>query len=120
MARVLIVEDSVFQRTILKRIVQQSGHEAVEAASGREALRKIDELQPDLIFLDLLMPDINGFQVLQVLDSKFVKTPVVVVTADVQETTRQKCQEHGVVELVNKPVNDEKMFEVLNNHLGSR
>ncbi|WP_291323818.1 response regulator [Desulfonatronospira sp.] len=119
MARVLIVEDSVFQRTILKRIVQQTGHETVEAASGREALRKIDELQPDLIFLDLLMPDINGFQVLQVLVSKFIKTPVVVVTADVQETTREKCRELGVKEIVNKPVSDEKLVKVIDKYLGS-
>ncbi|MFO7728040.1 MAG: response regulator [Desulfonatronovibrio sp.] len=119
MARVIIIEDSVFQRTIIKRIVLEAGHEVLEAESGKEGLRKIEDYQPDLIFLDLLMPDIDGFQVLKVLKSKHNKTPVVVITADVQETTRQQCMEDGARVLVNKPVDDLKLSGIINNILGS-
>ncbi|WP_045214758.1 response regulator [Desulfonatronovibrio magnus] len=119
MAKILIVEDSAFQRTIIKRIVSNAGHEVMEADSGREALRLIEAKQPDLVFLDLLMPDINGFQVLKVLKSKHSTVPVVVVTADVQETTRQRCEEDGVRQIVYKPVDENKISSVLKSVLGS-
>lgn len=120
MARILIVEDSAFQRTIIKRILGKTEHEADEAVSGREALRKIDENKPDLIFLDLLMPDIDGFQVLKVLQSKHIRIPIVVITADVQDTTREQCLELGVKKIVYKPVDQEKIAHALAEVLDSQ
>lgn len=113
MAKVLIVEDSGFQRTIIKRIVTRFGHETIEAKTGREALRQIEDEQPDIILLDMLMPDIDGFQVLKVLKSKHLQTPVIVITADVQETTRQRCEESGVRDILYKPVDEDKLSSAL-------
>ncbi len=113
MSQILITEDSGFQRTILKRILQNAGYTPMEAISGREALRKIEEHQPRLILLDLLMPDIDGFQVLKVLKSKHNTIPVVVVTADVQDTTRDECLNLGVAQVLNKPVDEHKLLEVI-------
>lgn len=120
MARILIVEDSAFQRTIIKRILSKAGHDYAEAKSGREALREIDENKPDLIFLDLLMPDIDGFQVLKVMQSKHIRIPVVVITADVQDTTREKCFEYGVKKIVYKPVDEKKIADALAEVLDSQ
>ncbi|MFP4108275.1 MAG: response regulator [Desulfonatronovibrio sp.] len=114
MSRVIIIEDSVFQRSIIKKIVQEAGHEVLEAESGKEGLRKIEDYHPDLILLDLLMPDIDGFQVLKILKSKHNKTPVVVITADVQQTTRQQCMEDGARQIVNKPVEASKLSGIIN------
>ncbi|RQD61848.1 MAG: response regulator [Desulfonatronovibrio sp. MSAO_Bac4] len=113
MAKILIAEDSGFQRTIIKRIITRLGHEAVEAKTGREALRQIEDEQPDLILLDMLMPDIDGLQVLKVLKSKHLQTPVIVITADVQETTRKRCEEAGVREIIYKPVDEDKLSSAL-------
>ncbi len=119
MAKVLIVEDSAFQRTIIRRIVHNAGHETIEAVSGKDALRKIEDNRPDLIFLDLLMPDMNGFQVLKVLKSKHNTTPVVVLTADVQESTRNKCIEDGATDIIYKPVDNSMLSGILQKFLNS-
>jgi len=59
------------------------------------------------------MPDIDGFQVLKVLKSKHNTIPVVVVTADVQDTTREECLNLGVAQVLNKPVDEHKLLEVI-------
>ncbi len=113
MARILIIEDSIYQRSKLVHMLQSEGHEVLQAEDGRQGLQMAAAEMPDLIFLDLLMPHIGGLDVLQALQEMHAPYPVVVMTADTQETTRARCLELGARYFLNKPVRSEQLAETL-------
>ena len=84
--RVLIVEDDEPSRQLLRRILDRDGWETVEAENAREGLEKIALRPPSLILLDLMMPDMDGWEVYQQMkaDSELKNIPVIVVTAKAQ------------------------------------
>jgi len=95
-SKVLIVDDHEPARILLRRILQSLGdYHLLEAETGREALRLVQEHRPNLIILDLMMPDMDGFQVLEALKAKpeTAVIPVIVVTAKhLTEAERQRIQ----------------------------
>ena len=113
MARILIIEDSIYQRSKLAYMLQSDGHEVIQAEDGRQGLAMAATESPDLIFLDLLMPHVGGLEVLQTLQAQQAPCPVVVMTADTQETTRARCQELGARMVLNKPVKNDRLAEAL-------
>jgi CheY-like chemotaxis protein len=93
-------------------------HEIQEAANGRQGLEIIETSTPDCIVLDILMPDINGLGFLRTLQQQGIKIPVIVLTADIQETTRQECLKLGAKEVVHKPLLPsaiDKLRTIINN-----
>lgn len=113
MSRVLIIDDSSFQRKMIKKSVEELGHETILADSGKEGLKIIRDEKPDFVFLDLLMPEMTGFDVLQSLKDAGNKTPVVVISADIQESTKEKCFGLGAAGFINKPPQKEAIQKVL-------
>jgi CheY-like chemotaxis protein len=109
MAKVLIVDDSMFSRSMIRKVVKSLGHEAIEAANGREGLVKIIDEKPDIVFTDLLMPEMDGVELLTAAKEKNLEIPIVVVSANVQDTVRQQCLELGAAEFFNKPPDKEKL-----------
>ncbi len=105
MALILIVEDALFSRRMLGKILKSQGHQILEATNGYEGLNLARERSPDCILLDLLMPEISGIEVIEQLNAQRLFIPVIVITADIQETSRQHCMELGAVAVVNKPPN---------------
>lgn len=103
MALILIVEDALFSRRMLGKILKSQGHQILEATNGYEGLNLARERSPDCILLDLLMPEISGIEVIEQLNAQRLFIPVIVITADIQETSRQHCMELGAVAVVNKP-----------------
>ncbi len=103
MGKILLCDDSAFARKRLKDIIKNYGHEIIEASNGREALEKALNENPDLVMLDLLMPEMDGTDVLKELKEKNYKTPVVIVSADIQESTINLCLDLGAKSFINKP-----------------
>ncbi|MCA9979487.1 MAG: response regulator, partial [Anaerolineales bacterium] len=64
-ALVLVVDDNEINRDVLSRRITRYGHQVLTAASGREALRMMNDQNFDLVLLDIMMPDMNGYQVLE-------------------------------------------------------
>ncbi len=106
MPKLLIADDSMFQRFNLAKLAGEEGFTALEAKNGAEALALVDAESPDVILLDLNMPDMNGLEVLQALADRDDAPRVLVVTADIQDTTKARCQELGVIGFLNKPVDE--------------
>ncbi len=104
MKKILIVDDSATAREIVVRVLGP-GYDIVKAGDGVEALAKIAETSPDLVLLDLLMPVMDGFGVLENLAAAGSSIYVVVLSADIQKSTRQRVLALGAVDLINKPVN---------------
>lgn len=120
MSFILVVDDSWLVRQSVTTMLKRSGFEVTLAENGRQALQKCETKAFDAILLDLLMPDINGLDVLKKLHEKGVTTPVIILTADIQLSTQQRCREAGVRDFIIKPPNEERLINTLNVILSSK
>ena len=120
MASILVIEDSQFTRRMIARILKTSGHEVLEACGGWDGVQKAKKHKPDCILLDLLMPEMDGFGVLKVLSKEELAIPVIVLSADIQETSRTKCFELGAVDFVKKPPKENEVFKAIRGALNSK
>ncbi len=100
--QILIIDDSHHARQILRHQLEQS-YQISEAPNGRDGMRLFDEIKPDGVILDLQMPFMDGRTVLQLLRAKNKTLPIIVLAANVQESTRQECQMLGATKLISKP-----------------
>lgn len=106
-ATVLIVDDIEVNLNLLHILVSSLGHVPVPATNGREALSLLQQHQPDLVLLDILMPDMDGFQVLTAIRQapQFRKLPVVVISAISEMDSIVKCIQLGADDYLTKPFN---------------
>ncbi len=110
MERVLIIDDSSFQRNMLRRIIEGAGYTVITAANGREGLEQIETGAPDVVLCDLLMPELGGRELLEILREKKSPVSVIIVTADIQKSVRQQCMDLGAVAFVNKPPDKDELL----------
>ena len=104
MATVLIVDDASFMRGSLKYIVESAGHKVVGTAKdGREALQLYKKLNPDLVTLDILMDEMDGFSALKAIKDLNPEAKVIMVTALGQEEKQTEARELGAVGYIRKP-----------------
>ena len=106
MKKILIADDRAPSRELIREILEMAGYEVAEAADGAEALDMARQLSPDLILLDIEMPALNGFAVIEELrgDPSFAATPVVAVTASAMQGDREKALQAGFTGYISKPV----------------
>lgn len=107
MGRVLIVDDYPANRELLKKRLEREGHEAEEAADGVQALELLKKESYDLVLLDILMPKMNGYEVLEVMqkDPELRVVPVIVITAVENIDSIVQCIEMGAYDYLTKPFN---------------
>ena len=113
MPTILIVDDSGFQRSFLKKTLEEDGYDVLQAENGDEALQVAAEEHPDGILTDLIMPDMRGLALLEALRRQGSEIPVVVLTADIQEGVQQRCLEMGAARVLHKPVKPELLTATL-------
>ncbi|MBS0569147.1 MAG: twitching motility response regulator PilH [Proteobacteria bacterium] len=119
MARILIVDDSPSQLVGLKRIVEKLGHQVVTAEDGSAGVEAAKREVPDLILMDVVMPNLNGFQATRTIskDAKTSHIPIVLVTTKDQETDRVWGIRQGAKAYVTKPVNEGELVDTINKYL---
>lgn len=112
MARILIVDDSPSQLLGLKRVVEKLGHEALTAEDGAAGVEAAKRELPDLILMDVVMPNLNGFQATRTIskDPTTAHIPVVLVTTKDQETDKVWGMRQGASDYVVKPVKAEELL----------
>lgn len=113
MARILVVDDEPAILQMLKMNLEMEGHEAILAGDGETAIKRIEVEQPDIVLLDIMMPALDGWQVLQRLrEMSLAKPPkVLVVTAKAGERDISKAFDLGAVDYVAKPFDIEDLLE---------
>lgn len=115
MTTVLIVDDAAFIRTQLKQILTGNGFEVVgEAENGKVALSKIQELKPDIVTLDITMPEMDGIQCMAEIQKMDYKPTVIMVSAMGQEPFVQKAVLLGAKGFIVKPYKAEVAINHLN------
>ena len=111
---VMIVDDSLFMRTILRGILVEKGYiVAAEAASGIEAMKNLHTRHPDIILLDIILPDSNGLDLLESIISACPDSRVVVCSSIGQPQVIRKTLDMGAKAFIQKPFTPEKVAEVL-------
>lgn len=112
-AKVLLVDDSQLARRTLRRILDSLGCAVTEAQDGMTALEHYFLEKPDLVFLDLLMAGMHGLEVLTKLRELDPAARVIVVSADIQESTRKMVEESGASGFIQKPYDEGRVLEAI-------
>ncbi len=112
--RLLIVDDSPIARKITKRILpKEEFFEIFEATNGLEGLNKFKEISPDVTFMDLTMPVMDGLEALEEIRKIDKNAIVIVSTADVQPKSISKALSLGAFDVIRKPLKQENIKEVM-------
>jgi CheY-like chemotaxis protein len=121
-ARILVVDDVAVNREILKRRLLRRGFEIAEAGGGREALEIIDSEPVDLVLLDIMMPDIDGLEVVRVVRQtrSTEELPIIMVSARSFSEDVTQCLELGANDYVTKPVDFEATLALINRELARK
>ena len=115
MTKVLIVDDAAFIRIQLKQMLSENGFDVVgEAENGKVALRKIKELKPDIVTLDITMPEMDGLECMAEINKMEEKPVVIMVSAMGQETYVQKAILNGAKGYIVKPYKPEVVISQMN------
>lgn len=119
MSLIMIVDDSPTEVHVMKTALEKHGFQTMSAADGSECLSLVQEVQPDLIFMDVVMPGLNGFQATRTLsrDPRTKSIPVVMVTTKDQESDRVWGMRQGAVDYLVKPVDGADLVAKANEFL---
>jgi twitching motility two-component system response regulator PilH len=112
-ALILIVDDSPTEVHVMKKALEKGGFTTATAGDGQEGVRLAREMHPDLIFMDIVMPGMNGYQATRAIvndpDTKLI--PIVMVTSKGHETDRVWGLRQGAVDYLVKPVSPDVLVE---------
>lgn len=113
--KVLVVDDAAFTRNMLKKIIDKNEYTEVvgEAKNGNEALEVYDKLKPDLVTMDLVMPEKGGIETTEELMKKDSNATIVVVSALGQEALVLEAAKKGAKDFIQKPFKSEQVLEVI-------
>ena len=111
MALILIVDDSPTEVHVFQKALERHGYKTATATDGVEAVRMAKEIRPDLIFMDIVMPNMNGYQATRALsnDPHTRAIPIVMVTSKGQETDKIWGLRQGAVDYMVKPVSPDQL-----------
>jgi len=118
--RVLYIDDNPNNRLLVKRILQEEGHEMLEAVDGESGWQTVVHESPDFVFMDLLMPGIDGFELTRQIKStpELSHIPIVTLTAYGSPETERIAREAGCDGFLHKPITSEQLQSVLRQFLG--
>jgi two-component system chemotaxis response regulator CheY len=112
--RILIVDDSFYMRTMLKNMLTDAGYDVVgEAANGQQARELAIETKPDLITLDVILPDNTGLEVLKDIRQELPEVKIVMCSAVGQEVIVNEALESGAAAYIVKPFSEDKVLEIV-------
>lgn len=113
--RVVLVEDAPFLRYAFARLLRMYGFDVREAVDGREGLDCVAEFNPHLVLTDLMMPVMDGFELIKTLhnDPATSSLPIVAITADATEEALNMAREAGAIDVITKPIDLPALLERL-------
>jgi CheY-like chemotaxis protein len=116
---ILVVDDTEQNLSVLGNVLMETGYEVIPASSGKEALESISEMPPDLILLDIMMPEMDGYEVCKILkaDEKTREIPIIFLTAKIETEDIVKAFNMGAVDYVTKPFRKEELLARVKTHL---
>ena len=117
--KILLVEDVVANQLIARKMLEKLGHAVDTVANGLEAIEAINSRPYELVFMDIRMPELNGFETTQIIRKSDNETisqiPIIAMTANATSEDRQECLDAGMNDFISKPLSMERLKKVLNN-----
>ena len=114
MKRIMVVDDSIFMRSLLRDILERNGYDdIIECCNGREALEGYPGNRPDLVMLDIIMPEMNGLEVVEGLMAIDGDARVMIISAVGQDGIVDRALRLGAREYIIKPVNEDRVMEAV-------
>lgn len=120
MATILVTDDTAFLRNVTCDFLHNAGYETIQALNGQDCLDKLEEHSPDCIFLDLIMPGMSGFEVLEHLKEKSEVPPIIILSSIMQKNTREQCFALGAFDFLKKPPVEKEVLAALEKALGNK
>ena len=116
MTHILVVDDSPTETHIISNILEKQGHRVSVAVDGKDGVEKATQLIPDLILMDIVMPELNGFQATRQLTKQpaTANIPVIMVTTKDQKTDKMWAERQGAKGYITKPFVAEELIEEVN------
>ena len=113
--KLLVIDDRAENRVVLRDLLKPLGFEVTLAEDGRQGLRQAEEMHPDAILMDLIMPVMNGFETVQALrqQPRFQQTPIIAISASVHDMDQEQSRIVGCDAFVSKPLDTQKLLDVL-------
>lgn len=121
MAKILIVDDDEQATTLLEKVLAIKGHQATSLNDSAETIQVVNSTAPDLILLDLMMPEPNGFEVCKMLraDPNFGQIPIVIVTAMDDNVSRENAYAAGANDYLTKPFRIDALAQAIDSLIGN-
>lgn len=117
MKKIMIVDDALFSRNIMKQMIVSGGYETIEAGSGSEAIELFKTEKPDAATMDLLMPDMDGMDAVRKILEIDPEAKIIICSTDKQKFRQDEARETGAAGFIPKPVDPEKLLDTLKNIL---
>lgn len=120
--KILVTDDNLYNRSLLHTLLTAINFEIKEAENGKESVELFNSWNPDLIFMDIAMPIMDGFQATKAIRSnpKRHSITIIAASASVSDTDRQSCLQRGFDDFLAKPINFEELFAMLEKYLNLR
>jgi PAS domain S-box-containing protein len=115
--RVLVAEDSLTNQMLIKLLLEKMGLEVTIAEDGNEAVQKVFSQPFDLIFMDIQMPSMNGYEATKILREEGITTPIIALTAHAMMGDDAKCISAGCDDYLSKPINQKELIKTIRKHL---
>lgn len=115
MAKILVVDDAKFMRMTLANIINKSEHEIVgEGENGRHAVELYRELQPDLVTMDITMPEMSGLEAVKAIKAEFPNAKIIMCSAMGQQKMVVEAIEAGAKDFIVKPFDETRVLDAIN------
>ena len=120
MAKILVVDDAAFMRKVIRDTLTKNGYTDVhEAVDGKDAVEKYFELHPNLVLMDITMPNMDGLEALKAIRAKDSSANVVMCSAMGQEAMVMEAVQAGIKDFIVKPFKDDRLMKTVNSILGT-
>jgi CheY-like chemotaxis protein len=117
--RVLVVEDNLTNQMLIKLLLGKLGFVITIVQNGIEAVEAVENQQFELILMDMQMPEMNGCDATEKLRSLGVKTPIIAMTASIDEDDKKRCMQAGCDDYIPKPIDRAHLVKVISHHLAA-
>lgn len=120
MAKILVTDDAAFMRMMIRDILLKAGHEVHEACNGLDLLEKYPEIKPDVVTLDITMPEVDGLEALKRLRAKHPEAKVIMCSAMGQQVMVIEAIQNGALDFLVKPFQAPRVLEAINSALSRK
>lgn len=120
MAKILVVDDAAFMRKVIRDTLTKNGYADIhEAVDGADAVEKYEELQPDLVLMDITMPNMDGLEALKAIRAKDSNANIVMCTAMGQEAMVVEAVQAGTKDFIVKPFKEDRLIKTVSSIVGA-